>query len=316
MGRRLVWETVQYWLPLLSVLISCCATHVLGFPTGAGSCTGGTAAVGGQHVRPGAVEATFVDRGIGISIGGTPVTPGQNLGLIAGDELEVVITATTNLFRGALIRLEPLDGQSVLGGLTPGTNAAIATICQAPVVGINHFNNETKTTFSGTLMVEALGPATLDITVVEINSPAESIYMYGGYNISFVSSPGAAGASTILQRTSIVFYFPQLIPYSFFVISTSNTSGAGLCPSIGTIVFSCLRASSLCSSIRSCAGLCASSGSWTGAAAAAGSGSGSGSCSHPSPGASPCTGAIAAARSRADSCPFIWISSFPNWWDY
>lgn len=207
MGRRLVWEAVQYWLPLLSVVIFCYASCVLGFPTGAGSCIGGAAAVGGQHLQPGAIAASFVDRGIGIAIGGTPVTPGQNLGLISGDELEVVITASTNLFRGALIRLEPGQGQSVLGGLTPGTNAAVATICQAPVVGITHFNNETKTTFTGTLRVETLGPATLDITVVEINSATQSIYMYGGYNIVFVSSPGVTGASKILQRISIVFYF-------------------------------------------------------------------------------------------------------------
>ena len=165
---------------------------------GAGSCIGGVAAVGGQHLQTGA-ETSFEQRGIEISIGGTTVTPGQNLGLIAGDELEVVITATTNPFRGALIRLAPSQGQSLLGGLTPGTNAKVESTCQAPVVGITHFNNETKTTFTGTLMVDALGPATLDITVVEIGTLTQSIYMYGGYNIVFVSQPGVSGASTILR---------------------------------------------------------------------------------------------------------------------
>ena len=191
---KFVGRTTQRCLSLLSVVLLCFVKRVQGFSGGAGSCEGGEAAVGGLHLtRPETIQAEFADRGIQVSIGGNRVVPGQSLGLIASDSLEVEITATTNQFRGALIRLEADDGQSVLGGLTPGTNAAVAMTCQAPVVGITHFDNDLKSVFSGTLMVDALGAATLDITVVEINSAESSIYMYGGYSMTFISSPTSGG---------------------------------------------------------------------------------------------------------------------------
>lgn len=187
--------TVQRWLPLFLVVLCRCSSGVLGFPFGAGSCIGGEAAVGGSHLLPAeTISATFAERGIQVSIGGNIVTPDQTFGLLAGDSLEVEIVATQNQFRGALIRLEPLADQDVMGGLTPGTNAVLADICTDPVVGITHSDNELKESFSGTLMVDSLGEAVLDITIVEINSAASSIYMYGGYDIVFIPQPSTTGA--------------------------------------------------------------------------------------------------------------------------
>jgi len=202
MGRQV--GTVQRWLPVFLLALCGCSKGVLGFPGGAGGCDGGGPAVNGSHLtRPETINATFAERGIEVFIEGNPVTPGETYGLQAGNSIEVEIVAAQNQFRGALIRLEPLAGQDVIGGLTPGTNASPAEICEAPVVGISHFDNLLKSSFSGTLQVDEPGETSLDITVVEINSAASSIYMYGGFNIVFFPPPTSVPATAPSVGTSV-----------------------------------------------------------------------------------------------------------------
>jgi len=178
--------------PLLLLLLP---SGTNAFPGGAGSCVGGGPAVGGLHLlRPVVDETSFLARGIDILIGGTMVSPGQTFGVIQGSSLEVEIVATVNQFQGALIRLEPLQGQSVIGGLTPGVNAQDTMICADPVEGITHINSELKTLFTGTLQIDEPGQTRLDITVVEMNSADTSIYMYGGFNLVVIPPPAAPAA--------------------------------------------------------------------------------------------------------------------------
>ena len=188
-------------LPMLHLLVATPLLLLLlpsgtsAFPGGAGSCVGGEPAVGGIHLlRPDVEETSFAARGIEILIGGTFVSPGQTFGVIQGSSHEVEIVATVNQFQGALIRLEPLQGQSVIGGLTPGMNAQDTMICEAPVQGITHINSELKSLFTGTLQIDELGQTTLDITVVEMNSATTSIYMYGGFNLVVIPPPAAPSA--------------------------------------------------------------------------------------------------------------------------
>ena len=247
---------MQGWLPALWFLITLCWTsRVVGFPLGAGSCDGGKAAVGGIHLtQPQTIQATFADRGIQVSIGGNTVTPGQTLELIAGDSYEVEITASRNEFRGALVRLEAKQGQSVIGALTPGSNAGLAELCQAPVVGISHTDNYLKSTFVGMLLVEAVVETTLDITIVEINSAQSSIYMYGGYSINFTDAPGASAFVCPVPRLRSCL-MPCILRFA------SSRTGACSNSKVGTSAYSCGTSGSPCTGSSASASTCVSSSS-------------------------------------------------------
>lgn len=218
---KMIWIRVgsgSYLLLRLATVLLLFALQITwAFPTGAGSCIGGEAAVGGGHLtRTNVVNTTFAALGIQVSIGGTIVTPGATFGLLIGDDPMVEIIATANPFRGALIRLEAKQGQTITGGLIPGINAQSASVCEAPVLGITHGDNDIKTSFSGVLKINNPGLTTLDITVVEVNRGEFSIYGYGFYDLVFLLPPSLPPTTAPVA--------PTLSPAPATDLPSTNTS--------------------------------------------------------------------------------------------
>jgi hypothetical protein len=160
----------------------------ISFPSQAGGCDGGKAAVGESHLSNanGFQELSLSDAGIKVFIGTNEIQEGSRFGVLAGTPYPISVEGQ---FKGVLIRLEAeLSQLNMTADLTPGTNAQVASVCEAPVVGITHVDNSIKSEFSGTLLVEEPVAAVVDITVVLQNNETGSIFAYGGFNLLFVDS--------------------------------------------------------------------------------------------------------------------------------
>jgi hypothetical protein len=171
------------------------------FPSQAGGCNGGKAAVGESHLSNvnGFQELSLSDANVKIFIGTNEIQEGTRFGVLARESYPISVEGQ---FKGVLIRLET-EILNTTVDLTPGTNAQVASVCEAPVVGITHLDNTIKSEFSGTLFAEELGGALLDITVVLQNNATGSIFAYGGFNILFVDT--APPAPTLAPTTVPTF---------------------------------------------------------------------------------------------------------------
>jgi hypothetical protein len=176
-----------------------------GFPSGAGGCEGGRAAVGGSHLEEGGgggggkgyVTGPLSDGRLDFLLNNRVAdADAPFVQAFAGERYDVtVITVpdTGAFFRGALIRVEgaaAADAATTFFTLQAGVNAQGAGVCDeqpGDVVGITHTDNEAKTQLGGTLTFDATGEATVDVTVVVSNNATDSIYYYSGFTLSVVA---------------------------------------------------------------------------------------------------------------------------------
>jgi hypothetical protein len=184
--------------PLLSALLPMAAyvltpsrnnvlTLVEAFPTGAGGCQTGAAAVNGLHLQNGPGESTLEGLGIQISVDGDVLSPGAPVTVAAGADHTVTVTATGTPFKGFLLALSASTGETDLStALTPvdNTTEQPAGVCDAPVVGVTHTSNADKTTASATLSLDGSADLNLDVTVVLQNSGGVSSYGYERFAIT------------------------------------------------------------------------------------------------------------------------------------
>lgn len=224
----------------------------LSFPTGAGGCEGDQSAVGGSHLSPLKTNFTgeLFEAGLEFYLAGLEL----NSSILTDEfptntDLEIGILATTDSYRGFLIRLQvpdttpPIDTSSALlptgGSSDPQTQ--IASICVAPVVGITHLNPSIKDQSTGILNIpEEADNVILDVTVVLINSPNVTIYFYSRFLVNFRSSGTVASTSTNLPTTTkstnqptitSTVSIPTLLPSSRTTIPTEIPSTSKTMPS-------------------------------------------------------------------------------------
>jgi len=163
------------------------------FPTQAGGCQGGRAAVNGAHLNPAKeIETGSLDSvGLEVAINGIALEADSIFTITPGVDHVISLTATDSdtPFRGFLLRLgwpEQLDREP-LWSLTPGINAQIAAVCFLRAAGVTHTGNFLKDSASGTFRVdEEIEGFTLDVTVVLANNETDSHYYYSGYEINSI----------------------------------------------------------------------------------------------------------------------------------
>jgi len=126
---------------------------------------------------------------------------------IGVDHTISVVASLYEGYKGLLIRMESANGDlDLTGALQPGLNTVVTDICEAPVVGISHYENSFKKESSGTIRLDEAGTVYLDITMVGINDSFASLYGYSRYSVSFVEeetdAPSASAYPTGLPSAS------------------------------------------------------------------------------------------------------------------
>ena len=162
----------------------------------ASGCPGGTAAVSAEVLdtsggRP-VVSGRLADVGMEVSIGGMPLNISQVTEVPVGTDLTVSLGGNELNFLEFLVRVEDAtDGDDLQLMLTPQANAQVAEDCiAAGVMGLTNIDLEEKTLSTGTLRSENEGLVNVDVTVVFLNSPVGSAYLFDTYQIRFVPAPG------------------------------------------------------------------------------------------------------------------------------
>jgi hypothetical protein len=157
------------------------------FPSSAGSCISGTAAVGGSH-RTNAVrfEGTLADIGVEVKIANVSLTT-DTLIVETGEHTLEVISALHD-YAGILLRIESSDGSMDLSSaIIPGTNTKAAMTCIAPVGGVDHEDSAPKRISTATVRIDESSEIYLDITVVGMNNDTASVFGYTRYQVKFTN---------------------------------------------------------------------------------------------------------------------------------
>jgi hypothetical protein len=189
--------------------------HVHAFPTSAGNCPKGIAAVGGSHLqfgpdfdnRPGRA-GTLESEGITLSIGGTILQPGVTASFPEATDLEWTIKAvdTAVPYEGVALRVEAAETNTfTLTTTSDGLDELTQCDFEAGnVLGIEHRNKNKKTTSAGVMRFDLTGPVSIDLTTVFTNGDSEppdnqSIYAHTAYSINIgapVVTPAPVSAVT------------------------------------------------------------------------------------------------------------------------
>jgi hypothetical protein len=170
-------------------------------PTGAGSCVGGKAAVGGFHLDYGpksnytnrmGAGGTLEDAKINFKVSFTQLDPNTNETFDSFAPLIWELESPQIPFQGILVRvLAPEDivfeniGNEDLLKEADACNSSNVT---GNVVGVTHRNTTAKSYSSGTMVFAGAGLVTIDVTVVFRNDENYSIYAYSNYTIEIASS--------------------------------------------------------------------------------------------------------------------------------
>jgi hypothetical protein len=165
-----------------------------GYSNGSGSCVGGKAAVGGNHLtQPSTQGGTLASIGAKVSIGNIELSTTAATDVPVGSDLTLTVDLTGGAYTGLMVRLQAPAGTSTTAALNAGTNTKLATdVCVAPVVGISHTSSSSKSSSSGTVRFDqAVNGVILDVTVVVENNNSKSRYAYSSYTVNFktLSSP-------------------------------------------------------------------------------------------------------------------------------
>lgn len=167
------------------------------YPTGAGSCVGGEAAVGGSHVDQSngkqVIGATLAQGKVGVKIdNGAYIAPEETNDLSTQTDYTITLeTEFTQGFKGVLLRLEVLDSDTnvdTTGALTSvdANVLKICELCEAPVVGLTQVDSSPKISVEARMRLDqAATNVRLDVTMVAINNETISVYGYDAYYFSF-----------------------------------------------------------------------------------------------------------------------------------
>lgn len=173
---------------VICLCIFATSLYVECYPSGAGGCKGGKAAVGGTHkfkLIGSVAKKTLAEKKVKISVGGVSVLEGKTVSVAAGKSHTIKVNGTD--MKGILVRVKAKNGVSTKSVLTPGSLTQAAKVCASPVVGITHKSNDKQKSYTGTIKFQkATSGVILDITVVFINSLTKSEYAYGQLKVDFV----------------------------------------------------------------------------------------------------------------------------------
>lgn len=183
---------MAYHFRLFALFTLYVARTAKSFPNGAGGCAGDMAAVGGYHLDKSNNRTvstnTLAAGGVDVRIGDVLLDPNAVADFATGQNHTVTVETTQFPIRGTLIRLQAPEGIDTTAALTPGMlmQAAKACVPSFPVVGTTHTDSSDKTALMSTIRFDdAAKSVILDVTVVFINGPAGSVYLYSRYLVNF-----------------------------------------------------------------------------------------------------------------------------------
>jgi hypothetical protein len=182
-------------------LMVCLLVVVSGFPKGPGACIGGRPAVGGLHnlKRKGwwqirqVISKRYDDANIFVSIGGIPMTPGNEYTLASNVAHSIQVNGQD--IKGLLVRAQTTNGAIAKQTMTPGSNTKVAPVCDTDVIGpsvtgISHTNNAKKSSLDGSIQFDEDADVIFDISVVFYNSYWRGAsHAYGRFKVKFSEIP-------------------------------------------------------------------------------------------------------------------------------
>lgn len=195
---------------LLATLVLAMPWQAEAYPTAAGKCPAGEAAVSNSHIMTTdgktITNGTLAEGGFSVLLNGQPLE--GNAFRVEQEETLTITTTESSTFRGFLIRIAPPEGTvaDVRDALQPvfissdeeadtatDTDTQLATLTCVEVEqvgGLTHTSNNDKMEVSGTLLVEqAISGLSIDITVVGENSDDSSTYWYSHFDLKAIGVP-------------------------------------------------------------------------------------------------------------------------------
>lgn len=182
-------------------------TFVTAYPTGAGSCIGGMAAVGGFHL-----ESTDPQTGDKRTVLTGQLSEGKVSVLIDDanaldfatpyglqtqtDYTITVVTTQDPGFKGILLRYSNADSSidaatQILLEPTDGLlqRSELCATDEVNTVGLTHTDNSEKLSVRATMRFDTPGTVQLDITIVGANDNKVSVYGYTGFVLEVTGDP-------------------------------------------------------------------------------------------------------------------------------
>jgi hypothetical protein len=198
------------------------------FPSGAGGCGGGSAAVRGSHLQSGFETGSLGDGGFQVILDGDTLSPGDQVSFTVGEDHVLTVSGS---FLGILVRLAAADGVDTSAALSEDSNLLQdASACSAPVVGITHNSRVGKNGAEVILRLDEPSLVTLDITVVLGNGGGESIFYYSGFALAAVdastSAPSVSPPVSTTDPTPVPTLAPTPVPTA--LPSSSPVSATGV----------------------------------------------------------------------------------------
>jgi hypothetical protein len=195
------------------------------FPSGAGGCSGGEAAVRGSHLQSGFQTGSLGEGGFQVILDGDTLNPGGIVGFAAGEDHVLTVSGS---FLGILVRLQADDGVDTSAALSENSNLLQdASVCTAPVVGISHNSRAGKNGAEMILRLDEPSDVALDITIVLANESGESMFYYSGFALASVDPPGAVLSATGTPTPAPVLTngVPTMMPVAVADTSIRTSTG-------------------------------------------------------------------------------------------
>jgi hypothetical protein len=174
------------------VVLIAFAPNVGANSSGAGSCGPGNTSIQnteGTNIHKFGTNGPLADAGVTFSVDGTVLTAGAAASFPTGTDLQWSVDATQNPYKGIFVRVEAAGDFTHVGD--PAFVDTALTCASFPgVLGVDHFNSNTKTSVTGTTNFNSAGTATVDVVVVF--STAQWAYAQYLLTIDQVAAPTGA----------------------------------------------------------------------------------------------------------------------------
>lgn len=187
----------------LLLLLNQLLMEISSWPTGAGSCSSGTA-VFTPHIIPGQGDLSLGD--FSLKINGEDISAGSTTDLRNGRMYSAELVAGTNPFKGFLFRISGTDDTNYSDVVTVLDEDTTQTFpnsegaeCEANVGAVSHTNNTEKTfvcvgldfrDFEGLGLESTSKDVTLEVTVVEKNDmEGSNKWYYSSFDVKVILDP-------------------------------------------------------------------------------------------------------------------------------
>lgn len=208
------------------------------YPTGAGSCKGGSAGMAsseGKHAAEG--NGALSEINLSVELNGQSLDPNESTLYMLGSGKKLELkdgNSAGSGFKGFLLRLSSSTGIDVSKklGVTDTTKSQLLVStgeqngtpasCEVKVAGVTHTNNKGKSEVLVTFDVDQADDLVLDVTVVKSNPPKSNWY-HSQYKIKVVNPPTANPTSSpSIIPSTIPSDRPTSVPTVSSGPSTSN----------------------------------------------------------------------------------------------